>query len=362
LSNSSDVHASLLLSNLSCITPSHYQLLLNRYGSAARAVEAGHGDWGLPVDEAEWAQASRFADQEGKEIEAAGIRLYLWQESDYPALLKLTSAAPPIIYVHGNGFAETAFPLAVVGSRRPTYYGEKVARGLAGDLTEAGVTTVSGLARGIDSCVHGETIKRGGTTWAVLGSGLLNLYPRENRTLADKILEQGALISEFPLHMPPYRGHFPRRNRIIAGLSHATIVVEGDEKSGSLITARLAAEEGREVFAVPGPIHSRLSRGPHRLIQSGAALINDVEDIFSQLPDHVRALKPFPELPAKEEKAALSSIPEVRLFTELASTAISRDVLIERLKIPAAELSALLLTLELKGLVRALPGGFIERA
>jgi DNA processing protein len=297
-----------------------------------------------------------------KEIETTGVQIYLWQDPVYPALLRQGSAAPPIIYALGNGLTEEAFPLALVGSRRPTYYGEKVARTLAGDLAQVGVTTVSGLARGIDSCVHGETVKHGGSTWAVLGSGLLNLYPRENRDLAAKIIERGALISEFPLHTPPYRGHFPRRNRIIAGLSHATVVIEGDEKSGSLITARLAAEEGRDVFAVPGPIHSRLSRGPHRLIQSGAALITGSEDIFKELPEHL--LQKHQIMNARKESGATApkSMEESRLLAELESTALARDVLAERLKLSAAELSPLILTLELKGIVRTLPGGLIERA
>lgn len=371
MSDPAEINASFLLQSLSCLKPSLYQALLTTYGSAQNCLAVSPFDWAakkflepelasLTVEQIE--KGRRFADQEQEEAAKAGVQVYLWQESDYPVLLRAISVAPPIIYVRGKGpLKEEILPLALVGSRRPTYYGEKVARHLTGELVDCGIVTVSGLARGIDSHVHDETIKRGGSTWAVLGSGLLNLYPRENKKLAERILEKGALISEFSLHTPPYRGHFPRRNRIIAGLSYATTVIEGDEKSGSLITARLAAEEGRDVFAVPGPIFSSLSRGPHRLIQSGAALITSVNDILRELPEHVRSrIRQANNSEASVRQEFLSD-EEKNLLKELESTALARDILSERLNISPAALSSLLLTLELRGQVRVLSGGLVEK-
>ncbi len=370
MQNSDDeVRASFFLSSLSFLSPRSQQKFLTVYSSAVSAMAAGAAHWVekelLPPELLEtvlkeWDTAERFADAELKEVRANRIQVYLWQNEDYPALLKEGAVPPPIIYVLGNPLSEAHLPLALVGSRRPTYYGEKVARQLAGELAELGLTTVSGLARGIDSHVHGETIRRGGATWAVLGSGLFNLYPRENKALAEKIVEKGALISEFPLHAPPFQGHFPRRNRVIAGLSYATIVVEGDEKSGSLITARLAAEEGRDVFAVPGPISSRLSRGPHRLIQSGAALVTSVEDILKELPDHLQD-RLRERHPVFSQTSGVETENQKFLLRELESTALARDVLAERLKIAAPALAVLLLELELQGIVRSLPGGLVER-
>lgn len=369
MQNINEVHASFFLSYFSALTVPIHQKLVSCYSSAALAVAAGADDWVekglLPADArpsliAEWDKARSFADTEWQEVQDKQVEVYLWQEEDYPPLLKQIAVPPPIIYVMGNGFGAEGVPLALVGSRRPTYYGEKVARQLAGELAERGVITVSGLARGIDSRVHDETIKQGGVTWAVLGSGLFNLYPRENKALAERILESGALISEFPLHAPPFQGHFPRRNRVIAGLSVGTVVIEGDEKSGSLITARLAAEEGREVFAVPGPISSRLSNGPHRLIQNGAALVTGVDDIVRELPDHLRERLNSTTLGGAETTESHSKI-QRQLLRELESTALSRDTLAERLTMESSSLAVLLLELELSGRVRSLPGGLVER-
>jgi DNA processing protein len=367
MQNAADVHAAFHLSYLTPLTPSDQHRLVAHYLSPSLALKAMPLDWlgrGLISRELlekiadEWEKAARFADAEMKEADEKGVRVYLRHEADYPALLREIAVAPPIIYVLGQPLREEALPLAIVGSRRPTYYGEKVARQLTGELVDAGITTVSGLARGIDSRVHDETIRRGGATWAVLGSGLLNIYPRENKNLAERITSQGALISEFSLHTPPFQGHFPRRNRIIAGLCHGTVIVEGDEKSGSLITARLAAEEGREVFAVPGPISSRLSRGPHRLIQNGAALVTGAEDILNGLPDHVRARTKWKTTGIETENYPAE---HAALMRELQSTALPREVLCERLNISGPVLAALILELELKGAVKSLPGGFVEK-
>ncbi len=369
MSNSTEIHASFHLSYFSSLPPALHHSLLSAFFTAAACVRAGPKAWAeralITADavisfERGWEEAARFADRELREVVEKNIRLYLWQNPDYPTLLKKVSAAPPIIYALGQPLLEDALPLAIVGSRRPTYYGEKIAREFAGELADLGVVAVSGLARGIDSRVHDETIRRNGVTWAVLGSGLLNLYPRENKALAERILDKGTLLSEFPLHTPPYRGHFPRRNRVIAGLSVGTIIVEGDEKSGSLITARLAAEEGREVFAVPGPVSSSLSRGPHRLIQNGAALVTCVDDVIDALPNYLRERLAQSVINEEKDLLALSS-DHAKLMRELEATALPREILSERLKMPNAALAAALLELELRGVVRSLPGGLVEK-
>ena len=176
-------------------------------------------------------------------------------------------------------------PLAIVGSRTPTLYGRRMARELAAACAAKGIPVVSGLARGIDSEAHRGALRGGGVTWAVLGSGLDVIYPKGHEPLAEEILARGgALISEAPLGAPPVRANFPRRNRILSGLSWGAVIVEGRLKSGSLITARLAAEQGREVFAVPGPADSPLSEGPHELLRQGAAMARSLEDIIEELP------------------------------------------------------------------------------
>jgi DNA processing protein len=313
-------------------------------------------DESLQAIQSTWEGARRFAEAEWQAVEETKTRLYLWQEPAYPALLRQISTAPPIIYVRGQPLGDGQPALAFVGSRRSSYYGERMARQLAGDVAEAGVVVVSGLARGIDSHAHAEALARGGQTWAVLGSGLDRLYPRENKKLAEKIMESGALISEFPLATQPLPAHFPRRNRTIAGLTYGTVVVEGDEKSGSLITARLATEEGREVFAVPGPVTSSLSNGPHILIQNGAKLVRHAADILEECPENFRALfKPVAGVGAEAP-------PEYRgVLEELKSTPLSRDILTERCRIDSGKLGALITEMELRGLVRSLPGGLVQK-
>jgi DNA processing protein len=361
-----NLHAALALSYLP-LPPSLQLFLVKHYSGAASALNGAPHKW---IDDAlvaqetftmldrEWDSARRFADTELQEIERNNVCAYIWGEETYPGLLAEIAVPPLIIYTLGQPLRDDLVPLAIVGSRRPTYYGEKSARLLTGELVEMGFTTVSGMARGVDSIVHGETIRLGGRTWAVLGSGLLNLYPRENRKLASQITTQGTLISEFPLHTPPHRGNFPRRNRIIAGISHGTLVVEGDEKSGSLITARLAAEEGRDVFAVPGPIFSPLSRGPHRLIQNGAVIVTQSEDILNALPEHIQSQTRCRPMRKEEYSLAASNM---ALLNELQSTALPREVLCERLHLPNSQLAAVILELELRGFVRSLPGGLVEK-
>ncbi len=229
-------------------------------------------------------EASSFdAPREFERVRSMGARILFDGEKDYPETLKSLPHAPLAIYVLGEIGESNS--LAIVGTRYPTSYGRRMAARFSQEAVSSGLTIVSGLARGIDTEAHRAAVENEGKTWAVLGSGLLNLYPSENKKLAEQITaEGGCLISEFPMETKPWPACFPMRNRIISGLSWGVLVVEGKEKSGSLITARIAAEQGRSVFAVPGPIDSPLSEAPHLLISQGAKLVSRFEDVLEDMP------------------------------------------------------------------------------
>lgn len=212
------------------------------------------------------------------------FRVLSGDDPEIPGLLRSIDDRPTTLFMRGR--LDSSRPaIAVVGSRRPTEYGRRTARRIAGEAARAGVVVVSGLARGIDAEAHRAALAAGGVTWAVLGSGLDRIYPPEHADLAEEIVSAGgALISEFALGCPPRRENFPRRNRIVSGLCWGAVVVEGARRSGSLITARTAAEQGRAVFAVPGPADSPMSEGPHELLRQGAALACRFEDIVAELP------------------------------------------------------------------------------
>src|SRR5215831_11856117 len=216
-------------------------------------------------------------------LAASGVRIVLATDSDYPPLLLQSAGAPAALYVQGPVELLSAPQLAMVGSRSPTPAGRATAREFAAWFAGAGLTVTSGLAVGIDAASHEGALAGGGATIAVYATGLDRVYPTEHSVLAQRIRARGVLVSEFPPRTPPLRGHFPRRNRIIAGLSLGTLVVEAARYSGSLITARLALENGREVFAIPGSIHSPLSRGCHQLIKTGAKLVEEAQDVLAEL-------------------------------------------------------------------------------
>ncbi len=284
----------------------------------------------------------------------AGARLVCVGDNGYPALLRAMSAPPPFLLVRGEMREEDALALAIVGSRHATPYGVEAAERLAAELSARGVTIVSGFARGIDTAAHRGALAAGGRTIAVLGSGVDVIYPPENRKLVSRVLERGALVSQFPMATAALPGHFPVRNRTIAGLTLGTIVVEAAERSGALITAGCAGELGREVFAVPGPITSETSRGVNRLIQDGAKLVQRWEDVVGELPELWRRCMKEPDT------ARTPALPpegdEERLFQLVGSEPVDIDQLIERSGVSSGRTAALLLTLELKGWVRQLPG------
>jgi DNA processing protein len=285
---------------------------------------------------------------------------------EYPAQLAAVPSAPETLYVRGSLVADDALAVAIVGSRRATPYGLEVAERLGAALGARGVTVVSGLARGIDSAAHRGALDAGGRTIAVLGSGVDVIYPPENRRLAGRIVEAGAVVSQFAPGTRPLPYHFPERNRVIAGLALAVVVVEAAEKSGALITAGFAAELGREVLAIPGRVNSLESRGAHRLIQDGAALVQDADEVIAALPARWQACVKRPTDTDTRGGRAPAALVERgdsgRVLTALGEDPVSIDEVIERSGLAAGRATALLLELELAGRVRQLDGKRFARA
>jgi DNA processing protein len=288
-----------------------------------------------------------------------GHHLLTWSDPDYPPLLREIPDPPSMLYAVGARALLSGPQLAVVGSRNPTPMGRENAHAFARSLAAAGLTVTSGLALGIDGAAHRGALEAGGATVAVAGTGLDRVYPARHRELAHEIARHGALVSEYPLGTPPLPENFPIRNRIISGLSLGALVVEAALQSGSLITARLASEQGREVFAIPGSIHSPQTRGCHALIRQGAKLVETAQDILEELgplasltrratPENSDAVRPLdPSMHA--------------LLEHIGHDPVTVDMLIERSGLTAEAVSSMLLQMELNGLVSSCPGGKIQR-
>ena len=289
-------------------------------------------------------------------VQQLGLQVLPMDDPQYPAPLKEIESPPLVLYLSGQLVPQDEWAAAIVGTRRATPYGKAVTAELAGGLAASGVTVVSGLARGIDGIAHQAALEAGGRTLAVLGSGLDHIYPPEHRNLAHSIASNGAVLSDYPLGTSPEGGNFPARNRIIAGLSLAVIVVEAGESSGALITADFAAEQGRDVFAVPGRIYDRASRGTNRLIAAGAFPVTTVDDILEVLNlESVTAAAPRePSLP--------KDATERKVLEALSGDPVHIDELRERCEIPIAELTACLSMLELRGQARQVGGMHYVRA
>lgn len=293
-------------------------------------------------------------------LAATGTRVVHCLGADYPPLLQEIPGAPATLYVQGNPASLLAAQLALVGSRNPTATGRRTAYEFSASFARAGLVITSGLALGIDAASHEGALDAGGRTLAVLGSGLDMLYPPEHRGLAERIAAQGAVVSEFPPGTPPLKEHFPRRNRLISGLSLGVLVVEAARHSGSLITARLAGEQGREVFAIPGSIHNPLTRGCHQLLRSGAKLVENVADVLSELkiPFTKQQLEP----PSGEHLQSDAGTPTLDkdykiLLDALGFEPAGIDALVERTGLQSHSVASMLLILELEGRVAPHPGG-----
>jgi len=286
-------------------------------------------------------------------------QLIVWTDDDYPALLREIPDPPVALYVVGERQWLTRPQLAIVGSRNPTPAGTEHARAFAGSLAQMGLVITSGLALGIDGAAHRGALDAGAATVAVCGTGLDRVYPARHRELAHAIAEHGALVSEFVLGSPPLPGHFPIRNRLISGLALGVLVVEAALESGSLITARLALEQGREVFAIPGSIHSPQSRGCHALIRQGAKLVENAADVLEELG----ALAGFASAAVAAAPRADVKLPTraLQLLDCLGHEPTTLDTLVERSGLTADAVSSMLVAFELDGLVAVMPGGRYQR-
>jgi DNA processing protein len=335
--------------------------ILARFPNPAEALRIPAGDWpnlGFSPAVAGRLSDPGLADRADKEFDrsrAKGYSLLTLGDVEYPSLLREIFDPPCVLYCAGRTDVLERPAVALVGSRRPTAYGRSVAGRLARDLAGRGVVLVSGLAIGIDAAGH-EGALEGGKTVAVMGCGIDVPYPRSNRKLYDRIAASGAVISEFPLGTPPLGLNFPRRNRIISGLARALIVVEAAEKSGSLITAAFALEQGREVMAVPGNVTSEVSRGTNGLIKAGAKLVESWTDVAEELPGPLRE----DLLARRQDEAALRpvlSAEEIAVWDRLSPDApVHVDVLRDETELSISELLTILLGLEIKGVVAAVPG------
>jgi DNA processing protein len=302
------------------------------------------------------------AAKELAQAQAAGVRLLTWDEPEYPQRLREIYDPPPLLYVRGNVELLNRHLISIVGSRRPTPYGNQMAEKLAKDLAERGLVIVSGLARGIDSSAHkGALSSPTGATIGVLGCGIDVIYPKENKKIFAEMEKRGAIISEFAMGTFPGPQNFPIRNRIISGISVGVVVVEGAQYSGSLITARLAMEFGREVYGVPGNATQPTSFGPNQLIKQGAKLVTSWEDVIEELPTPIRAdLLPVESANSEQRTMLVEQAlqPNEKILYELLSQDESRQVddLVENSGLTSSEVLATLFDLELKGVVRQLPG------
>jgi DNA processing protein len=338
------------------IGPLRLRALLDAYGNIERAWHASAeqlsraGLDSRSVKNLVRARSELDLDQELARIDAVGAHVLTWESPDYPHLLLQTNAPPPVLYVKGELREEDAWAVAVVGTRRASTYGREVTRRLAGTLARNGITVISGLARGIDGVAHRAALEAGGRTIAVFGCGIDHIYPPEHRKLAAQIAENGALVSDYPLETRPEGRNFPPRNRIISGLSLGVLVTNAGKSSGALITAEFAAEQGRDVFAVPGSILTQGSIGTNRLIQDGAKLVTGTEDILEELNLTMVAeqTKARQVLPEDETEAAL--------LNHLSAEPTHVDELQQRVDLPISQVTSTLALMELKGMVRKVGG------
>ncbi|MBI5815528.1 MAG: DNA-protecting protein DprA [Nitrospinae bacterium] len=295
-----------------------------------------------------------------REVELAqktGVTIVLLGEECYPVPLRNAYSPPPVLYIKGKWEEADTVSIAVVGTRRPTAYGKLMAERLVEGLTKAGLTVVSGLARGVDAIAHRAAIAAGGRTVAALGCGVNIIYPPEHRELQESICGHGAVVSQFPFAAAPDKMNFPMRNRIISGLSLGTLVIEAAEKSGALITAYAAIDDNRDVFALPGPVNSQNSAGTNKLIKRGhAKLVQGVEDILDELPDYVRSAMASRQasLPLETEEKIEGE--ELMVIEAMGPEALHIDIISQMCGLPSNMVSAILLTLELKGKVKQMPG------
>ncbi len=367
--DASEIEAALTLLHAPGLSARGARALVGAFGSAAGVLAASREQLLRHGLDTTTADALRQPDRQAIDTDLAWSQApdnHILMRGDpyWPPLLDEIADAPLLLYVHGHPERLRDLQIAIVGSRNPTATGRQNARDFAAHLAAAGFTITSGLALGIDAAAHQGALEAGATI-AVTGTGLDRVYPAANRDLAHAIAERGALVSELPVGTPARRMHFPRRNRLISALSLGTLVVEAALGSGSLITARLAIEQGREVFAIPGSIHNPLARGCHRLIREGAKLVETADDILAELaPLAQTAAAPNAQHDLEQNPVGYTEKdPDYRLLlSQLDDSPVGIDVLAERTGLTPEAISSMLLILELQGLVAASPGGRYHRA
>ncbi len=356
----------LRLSSVPRIGPLKIRALVSHFGDPADVLSASPRELAqVPgIDKklasyiAHHTDGEAFADEQLKRLNKIGGRIVTQWDDEFPLLLKKIYDPPALLFVLGKFDAADAQSVAIVGTRHPTPYGQQIAEQFGRELAKLDITTVSGLARGVDTFVHSATIKAGGRTIAVIGSGLDVPYPPENKKLLDKIAAKGVVVSEFPMGTKPDAPNFPRRNRIISGLSLGTVVIESAEDGGAMITATTALDQNREVFAVPGNITEKRSRGAHKLIREGRAkLVTNIDDVLEELQlsagskTKVRVKQPKVDLTLFEQK----------IYDAIKSEPTHIDAIAESANVSPTDALVNLLSLEFKGLVRQLPGKLFTR-
>jgi DNA processing protein len=341
---------------VSGVGPARLKKLIDTFGGVEQAWKASRADlintglYRRVVDDIVKAQNELDLDREVAELNSLGIQVLTWEDHLYPGRLLEIDSSPPVIYVRGRIESVDRYSVAIVGTRRKSPYGETVAREIALGLVANGITVVSGLARGIDAIAHKSALEGEGRTLAVLGSGMDRIYPPEHRKLAKAISQRGAIITEYGLGTAPEARNFPPRNRIISGLSMAVIIVEAGESSGALITANFAAEHGREVFSVPGSIHSKTSRGTNRLIRNGAIPYLALDDVLEVLNLELIARQEMVEDYLPEDDV------ERMIYEKLSADPLHVDDIQAACGLPISKITASLSMLELKGQARQVGG------
>ena len=350
------------------VGPCLLQRLLERFGSATEALAASPQDLshidGLGLVLARRLRSTEFRDRAllvCDDCRAHGIRILFPNQGEFPRLLKEIADPPSLLFVRGQLVASDGLAIAIVGTRRASQYGRSQAERFARSLARGGMTIVSGLARGIDAAAHRGALEAGGRTIAVQSNGVAEIYPPQHQPLAEEIIASGALLSEWPPGTRPKRGMFPQRNRLISGLALATIVIEAAERSGALITARLAGEQGRDVFALPGLVTAPAAAGCHQLIRDGARLVRSPEDVLDELGPLVEGVQLQPDLSVRHPGELLLNPQETQVLQaiELEPTDIDQVVLSSGLPVP--RVLSTLSVLEMRHLIRRVSGQLVQR-
>ena len=362
------LEADIRLSLVAGIGPKTYGQLLDAFGSADQVLRADKahlqkvpGVGNKLADQILTARDNLDLEELFQLCSSNRIDIVGKQNESYPVLLKEISDPPNILFVQGKIQPVDALSIAIVGSRHATHYGTTQAESLARSLAMAGFTIVSGLARGIDAAAHTGALQAGGRTIAVLGSGLLNVYPSEHKKLAAQIAEQGAVVSESHPKQAPKSGAFPQRNRIVTGLCLGVIVVEAAQRSGALISARLAMEQGREVFAVPGPVTSRMSQGCHRLIRDGAKLVESIDDVLEELGPLAVPAKVDTNVTVRHPAELKLTDQESKVLNAIQMEPTQLDDILVKTGLPAQRVLSTISVLEMRKLIKRISGTTVAR-